>query len=144
MSYHSFWPQMVSLKGPETAICIDVPLGSQYCVKIRAKPTGSIYTGHWSDWSDVFTGETPADKGMLTLSTAWFLTDEIHFWVVFICVNQVILTAIQKHPYRHNSHDVHPILNTDNYHHPHRLFSQITQVGLLLNTLLSLLRERHR
>lgn len=70
MPSHSFCPQTVSLKGPETATCVDVPLGSHYCVMIRAKPTGSIYTGHWSDWSDVLTGETPADKGMLTLSTA--------------------------------------------------------------------------
>lgn len=77
---------MVSLKGPETATCIDVPLGSGYCVMIRAKPTGSVYTGHWSDWSDLLTGETPADKGMLTLK----YTSEL----CPISVNQVILTAI--------------------------------------------------
>lgn len=65
-----FVPQMVSLKGPETGICVDVPLGSQYSVKIRAKPIGTIYSGHWSDWSDVLTGDTPADRSKLTLSTA--------------------------------------------------------------------------
>lgn len=61
---------MVSLQGPETGTCVDVPLGSQYSVKIRAKPTGTIYSGHWSDWSDVLTGDTPADS-KLTLSTAF-------------------------------------------------------------------------
>ncbi|KAM7388149.1 hypothetical protein PAMP_024347 [Pampus punctatissimus] len=52
----------VSLKGPEPDTCIAVPLGIQYSVKVRAKPHGSIYSGHWSDWSDVLTGVTPTDK----------------------------------------------------------------------------------
>ncbi|KAM7409783.1 hypothetical protein PAMA_001329 [Pampus argenteus] len=53
----------VSLKGPEPDTCIAVPSGSQYSVKVRAKPHGSIYSGPWSDWSDVLTGVTPTDKG---------------------------------------------------------------------------------
>ncbi|KAK1896492.1 Thrombopoietin receptor [Dissostichus eleginoides] len=55
----------VFVKGPETGACLEVPTGSQYSVKIRAKPNGFIYSGHWSDWSDVLTGETPADAGTL-------------------------------------------------------------------------------
>ncbi|KAF3835390.1 hypothetical protein F7725_027948 [Dissostichus mawsoni] len=55
----------VFVKGPETSACLEVPTGSQYSVKIRAKPNGFIYSGHWSDWSDVLTGETPADAGTL-------------------------------------------------------------------------------
>ncbi|XP_032381039.1 thrombopoietin receptor [Etheostoma spectabile] len=51
----------VSLKGPETGSCLDVPAGSSYYVKVRAKPTSSIYSGHWSDWSDVLTGNNPTD-----------------------------------------------------------------------------------
>lgn len=58
---------MVSLKGPETDTCLKVPTGSQYNVKLRAKPDGSIYSGHWSDWSDVLTGDTPTDRGKFTL-----------------------------------------------------------------------------
>lgn len=61
----TFLSQTVFLKGPETGACLEVPTGSQYSVKIRAKPNGFIYSGHWSDWSDVLTGETPADAGTL-------------------------------------------------------------------------------
>ncbi|XP_070764922.1 thrombopoietin receptor [Enoplosus armatus] len=57
----------VSLKGPETGTCLEVPTGSQYSVKFRAKPTGAIYSGHWSDWSDVLTGDTPTDVGTLLM-----------------------------------------------------------------------------
>lgn len=68
--YHSqqaFCPQMVSPKGPEPGTCLEVPTGSKYSVKVRAKPNGSIYSGHWSDWSDVLTGDTPIDRGKLPL-----------------------------------------------------------------------------
>ncbi|XP_072245162.1 thrombopoietin receptor [Leuresthes tenuis] len=54
------------IKGPETDTCVQVPAGSQFSVKIRAKPTGTIYSGNWSDWSDVLTGDTPSDIGMLS------------------------------------------------------------------------------
>ncbi|XP_044217617.1 thrombopoietin receptor [Thunnus albacares] len=54
---------MVSPKGPEPGTCLEVPTGSKYSVKVRAKPNGSIYSGHWSDWSDVLTGDTPIDRG---------------------------------------------------------------------------------
>ncbi|XP_031715687.1 thrombopoietin receptor isoform X1 [Anarrhichthys ocellatus] len=56
-----------SLKGPETGTCREVPTGSRYSVKIRAKPNGSIYSGHWSDWSNVLTGDVPADIGTLLM-----------------------------------------------------------------------------
>ncbi|XP_076582430.1 thrombopoietin receptor [Chaetodon auriga] len=57
----------VSLKGPETGTCLEVPTDSQYSVKFRAKPIGSIYSGYWSDWSHVLTGDTPTDRGVLLL-----------------------------------------------------------------------------
>ncbi|KAM9358421.1 thrombopoietin receptor [Symphorus nematophorus] len=47
---------------PSSEPCLDVPTGSQYSVKLRAQPDGSIYSGYWSDWSDVVTGDIPADK----------------------------------------------------------------------------------
>ncbi|KAE8293928.1 Thrombopoietin receptor [Larimichthys crocea] len=53
----------VSPKVPETDTCLDVPMGSQYNVRIRAKPTGLVYSGHWSDWSDVLHDHTPTDRG---------------------------------------------------------------------------------
>ena len=68
MSNQPFCPQTVSLKGPKTGTCLEVPRGTQYSVKIRAKPTGTIYSGHWSDWSAVLTGDTPTDIGKLTLT----------------------------------------------------------------------------
>ncbi|KAK5869596.1 hypothetical protein PBY51_024301 [Eleginops maclovinus] len=55
----------VFLEGPESGTCLEIPTGSQYNVKIRAKPNGSIYSGHWSDWSEVLTGDIPADTGKL-------------------------------------------------------------------------------
>ncbi|XP_044056902.1 thrombopoietin receptor [Siniperca chuatsi] len=54
---------VVSLKG----ICLEVPKGEQYSIKLRAKPTGSIYSGHWSDWSDVLNGDTPPYIGTLLM-----------------------------------------------------------------------------
>uniref|UniRef100_A0A3Q4HV14 MPL proto-oncogene, thrombopoietin receptor n=1 Tax=Neolamprologus brichardi TaxID=32507 RepID=A0A3Q4HV14_NEOBR len=45
-----------------TEACVEVPAGSQYRVRVRAKPTGQIYSGFWSDWSNVFTGENPRDS----------------------------------------------------------------------------------
>ncbi|XP_006804080.2 thrombopoietin receptor [Neolamprologus brichardi] len=64
-----FRPEM--LKGPKTEACVEVPAGSQYRVRVRAKPTGQIYSGFWSDWSNVFTGENPRDSisytGMLLI-----------------------------------------------------------------------------
>lgn len=54
------------MKDFETQACIEVPAGSQYSVKVRAKPTGS-YSGHWSDWSDVLTGDTPTDIDLLLM-----------------------------------------------------------------------------
>lgn len=53
------------IKGPDTNTCVKVLSGSQFSVKIRAKPTGPVYSGYWSDWSDVLTGETAADTGEL-------------------------------------------------------------------------------
>ncbi|XP_070688574.1 thrombopoietin receptor [Pempheris klunzingeri] len=57
----------VSLMGPETLTCLDVPSGSHYSVRLRAKPIGSIYSGQWSDWSDVLTGVTPIDRSTLLM-----------------------------------------------------------------------------
>lgn len=54
-------------KGPETDACVEVPAGSRYSVRVRAKPTGSVYSGRWSDWSEVLTGDTPTDIGMLLM-----------------------------------------------------------------------------
>nr|XP_046246833.1 thrombopoietin receptor isoform X2 [Scatophagus argus] len=54
-----------NVKGPKTDTCLKVPSGHEYNVRIRAKPTGSIYSGYWSDWSDVLTGDTPTDLGKL-------------------------------------------------------------------------------
>ncbi|KAK2908141.1 thrombopoietin receptor isoform X2 [Channa argus] len=55
---------MVSIEGPETGACLEISTGTQYRVKVRARPKGSIYSGHWSDWSDVLTGDVPTDTGM--------------------------------------------------------------------------------
>lgn len=56
---------MVFLQGPDTGTCVEVPPGSQYRVKVRAKPSGYTYSGFWSDWSDELTGHTPTDTGEL-------------------------------------------------------------------------------
>uniref|UniRef100_A0A8C5N631 Fibronectin type-III domain-containing protein n=1 Tax=Gouania willdenowi TaxID=441366 RepID=A0A8C5N631_GOUWI len=56
--------KLIKLQGAETETCVEVPSGSQYSVKVRAKPTGSIYSGHWSDWSDVLTGDSPTEVGL--------------------------------------------------------------------------------
>ncbi|XP_069009211.1 thrombopoietin receptor [Embiotoca jacksoni] len=55
------------IKSPGTDACIEVVAGSRYSIKVRAKPTGSIYSGYWSNWSDVLTGDIPTDIGMLLI-----------------------------------------------------------------------------
>ncbi|XP_074524854.1 thrombopoietin receptor [Halichoeres trimaculatus] len=55
------------LKGPGTSTCLEVPTGTQFSLKVRAKPNGSVYSGRWSDWSEVLTGDTPADQGLLLM-----------------------------------------------------------------------------
>ncbi|XP_034563461.1 thrombopoietin receptor [Notolabrus celidotus] len=55
------------LKGPETSTCLDVPTGRPFRVKLRAKPNRSVYSGHWSDWSEVLIGDVPADRGLLLM-----------------------------------------------------------------------------
>ncbi|XP_061540351.1 thrombopoietin receptor [Phycodurus eques] len=59
---------LISPKGPATDTCLEVPPSIQYRVKVRSKPNGSIYTGHWSEWSDVLTGKTPADIETLLMT----------------------------------------------------------------------------
>ncbi|XP_061681342.1 thrombopoietin receptor [Syngnathoides biaculeatus] len=59
---------LISTKGPVTATCLEVPPNNQYRVKVRAKPNGSIYSGHWSEWSEVLTGKTPADIDTLLIT----------------------------------------------------------------------------
>ncbi|PWA21205.1 hypothetical protein CCH79_00009468, partial [Gambusia affinis] len=40
-------------KQGNTSTCVRLSSEGQFSVKVRAKPDGSIYSGHWSDWSDV-------------------------------------------------------------------------------------------
>ncbi|KAM6922057.1 thrombopoietin receptor [Xenentodon cancila] len=70
--------------GPETEMCVKIPGGSEFSVKIRAKPTGSIYSGYWSDWSKVFTGHMALDIGMLLLR--YVLVPTVLIFIVLICV----------------------------------------------------------
>lgn len=63
-----FCPQILSIQSPETSTCVQLPLGTHYSAKIRAKPDGITYSGDWSDWSDVITGDTPADKSEVTFN----------------------------------------------------------------------------
>ncbi|XP_029355870.1 thrombopoietin receptor isoform X2 [Echeneis naucrates] len=56
---------VISLDGPEAGTCLDVSTGNQYHIKVRAKPNGLIYSGHWSNWSDILTGHNPVEPRML-------------------------------------------------------------------------------
>ncbi|XP_056132743.1 thrombopoietin receptor [Lampris incognitus] len=58
----------LSLKGPETETCLEVPNQSHYSVQVRARPNGSIYAGHWSDWSHRLNGTIPSDIGFLLIA----------------------------------------------------------------------------
>ncbi|XP_077573342.1 thrombopoietin receptor isoform X2 [Stigmatopora nigra] len=58
---------VISPKGSATDACLEAPSSIQYKVKVRTKPNGSIYSGHWSEWSDVLTGETPTDLDTLLM-----------------------------------------------------------------------------
>uniref|UniRef100_A0A3Q4N236 MPL proto-oncogene, thrombopoietin receptor n=1 Tax=Neolamprologus brichardi TaxID=32507 RepID=A0A3Q4N236_NEOBR len=69
----------VSSCGPKTEACVEVPAGSQYRVRVRAKPTGQIYSGFWSDWSNVFTGENPRMLLIVCIPVTCFLSF-VHFY----------------------------------------------------------------
>ncbi|XP_077390588.1 thrombopoietin receptor [Festucalex cinctus] len=59
---------LISPKGPATGTCLEVPPSIQYKVKVRTKPKGSIYSGHWSEWSNVLNGKTPANIDTLLMT----------------------------------------------------------------------------
>uniref|UniRef100_A0A3B4GLP1 MPL proto-oncogene, thrombopoietin receptor n=1 Tax=Pundamilia nyererei TaxID=303518 RepID=A0A3B4GLP1_9CICH len=80
----------VSIKGPKTEACVEVPAGSQYRVRVRAKPAGQIYSGFWSDWSNVFTGENPRDSLSVLL---------IVCIPVFILITATISTIVKVKQY---------------------------------------------
>ncbi|XP_017275916.1 thrombopoietin receptor [Kryptolebias marmoratus] len=83
------------IKGPDTNTCVKVPSGSQFSVKIRAKPTGSIYSGYWSNWSDVLTDETPADTDLLLL---WcILVPMLIIAISFICVSCLYRSRLEQY-----------------------------------------------
>ncbi|XP_015246681.1 PREDICTED: thrombopoietin receptor [Cyprinodon variegatus] len=50
-----------------TSTCAELTSGCQFSVRVRAKPEGVIYSGFWSDWSDVFSGATTHDTDMLLM-----------------------------------------------------------------------------
>uniref|UniRef100_A0A3Q3VU13 Fibronectin type-III domain-containing protein n=1 Tax=Mola mola TaxID=94237 RepID=A0A3Q3VU13_MOLML len=82
---------MVSRQGPDTGTCIEVPLGSQYSVKVRSKPTWPIYSGDWSDWSDVLTGETPADRSTFLMLCILITMLSTTFILIFFLPNKLKL-----------------------------------------------------
>ncbi|XP_043985878.1 thrombopoietin receptor isoform X3 [Gambusia affinis] len=51
-------------KQRNTSTCVRLSSEGQFSVKVRAKPDGSIYSGHWSDWSDVLSGTTTDNTDM--------------------------------------------------------------------------------
>uniref|UniRef100_A0A3B3Y3I3 Fibronectin type-III domain-containing protein n=1 Tax=Poecilia mexicana TaxID=48701 RepID=A0A3B3Y3I3_9TELE len=62
LSNHMKYEVNVQIKGVEeytmtkpgdTSMCVSLSSGSQFSVRVRAQPDGSIYSGYWSDWSDV-------------------------------------------------------------------------------------------
>ncbi|XP_061739635.1 thrombopoietin receptor isoform X1 [Nerophis ophidion] len=59
---------LVSLKGPSTSTCLEIPSRSQYKVKVRARPNGYFFSGQWSDWSNVLMGKTPAGIDTLLMT----------------------------------------------------------------------------
>ncbi|KAM4738894.1 thrombopoietin receptor [Anableps anableps] len=67
LSSHLEYEIDIQIKGEEewrskklanTGTCKELPPGSQFSVRIRAKPAGPIYSGYWSEWSDVLSGAT--------------------------------------------------------------------------------------
>ncbi|KAM4628658.1 thrombopoietin receptor [Polymixia lowei] len=85
----------VLLKGPETETCLEVTTGSRYSVQVRAKPNGSIYSGHWSDWSHEVTGDIPSDIGtFLILCTTLMM---LIMAVVFISLFPRYLSKLKKY-----------------------------------------------
>ncbi|KAM8875593.1 thrombopoietin receptor isoform 2-T2 [Spinachia spinachia] len=81
----------MSPKGPETGTCLEVPAGSHYSVHLRAKPNGSVYSGFWSDWSNVLSSDTPAYTGSL-----FMLSIAVLMLIVAIIFISVFNTQLRK------------------------------------------------
>uniref|UniRef100_A0A3Q0RQI9 MPL proto-oncogene, thrombopoietin receptor n=1 Tax=Amphilophus citrinellus TaxID=61819 RepID=A0A3Q0RQI9_AMPCI len=73
------------VKGPKTDTCVEVPAGSQYRVRVRAKPAGHIYFGYWSDWSDMLQGETPISDMLAEICISIFTLSVVIIIVTALC-----------------------------------------------------------
>ncbi|XP_041863161.1 thrombopoietin receptor [Melanotaenia boesemani] len=80
---------------PETVICEQVPLSSQFWAKIRAKPNESNHLGSWSDWSDILTGYTQPDLGMVHRWGIVVLIPAIA--TIFICFIGIYHSKLQQY-----------------------------------------------
>ncbi|XP_073708204.1 thrombopoietin receptor [Garra rufa] len=59
----------------KTSTCLDVNRGSQYTIQVRARTNGSVYNGHWSDWSKPLTALLPSGK----------------VWIFIVCIPVALL-----------------------------------------------------
>uniref|UniRef100_A0A7N8X7C5 MPL proto-oncogene, thrombopoietin receptor n=1 Tax=Mastacembelus armatus TaxID=205130 RepID=A0A7N8X7C5_9TELE len=84
-----------SVTGPETEACLDISTGTQYRVKIRAKPHGHSYSGYWSDWSDVLAANTPADIGLLLMLCVPVLM--LTTVIIFMCLFYKYLSKLKQY-----------------------------------------------
>ncbi|XP_030646997.1 thrombopoietin receptor [Chanos chanos] len=57
-----------TVPNPKTNTCLDVQMSSRYSVQVKAVPSGSVYAGHWSDWSDSLIVDLPSNTGLLFLA----------------------------------------------------------------------------
>ncbi|XP_029988645.1 thrombopoietin receptor isoform X2 [Sphaeramia orbicularis] len=79
----------VSLK--KNATCTEVPSGSQISFKVRAKPDGDVFSGHWSEWTDMFTKDAPTD-----ISTLLIQCSPVMLLVIAVIIFYLFFTYFRK------------------------------------------------
>uniref|UniRef100_W5KVL2 MPL proto-oncogene, thrombopoietin receptor n=1 Tax=Astyanax mexicanus TaxID=7994 RepID=W5KVL2_ASTMX len=60
--------KLFTVPSPRTNTCLDVQVGSQYSIQVKAMPNGSLYSGHWSIWSKCLIVQLPLNTGLLFIA----------------------------------------------------------------------------
>ncbi|XP_072539136.1 thrombopoietin receptor isoform X2 [Salminus brasiliensis] len=64
--------KLFTVPSPKTNTCLDVQVGSQYSIQVKAMPNGSLYSGHWSAWSKCLVVQLPSNTGLLFIACVPF------------------------------------------------------------------------
>ncbi|XP_066520212.1 thrombopoietin receptor isoform X2 [Hoplias malabaricus] len=56
--------KLFTVPSPKISTCLDMQVGSQYSIQVKAMPNGSLYSGQWSTWSKSLKVQLPSNTGL--------------------------------------------------------------------------------